>query len=68
MEKSIPLAGYRYPQSIKVTEGSRRTGNISVAGDKKSIEIPLVVTSEQGQAQTMIYHGVVGLQYLIFYT
>ena len=39
--------------------------NILVPAENKSTEIPLVVTSEQGIAQTLAFgEGVVGLQYL----
>ncbi len=43
--------------------GTRGTEISKYPKENKSNEIPLVATSESGIVQTIIYYGVVGLQY-----
>jgi|GEM_PF-350491 hypothetical protein len=49
------------PESIGVWKGTGGTETSQYLEDKKSTEIPLVVASERGPAQTSVPQGAVGL-------
>ena len=52
--------GELLPEHIGQLEVSQRTETSKYLEEKKSKEIPSVVASESGRAQTPIYRGVVG--------
>jgi hypothetical protein len=58
------LSGKLRVNKIARLQDTQRTETSHVTVEKKSIEIPVVVASELGKAQTPIYRGVVGPQHL----